>query len=236
MPRVVIDCFQESTFRYRRFAALVVIDVFRATTTATTALATGRRVFPARTTDEAFVIASTLDNPILVGELGGNMPYGFDMTNTPAGIAEREDVERPMVLLSSSGTELIMAAAGARALCLACFRNFTAVANWILARGFEEVAVLGAGTRGQFRIEDQMGCSWVASRLADAGYEPATPQTREYIYRWRGAAPQEALKSESATYLRNSNQTHDIDFVLAHIDDLSLVPQLRNYELLPAEE
>ena len=156
MPSVVIDCFQESSFRYRRLAAIVVVDVFRATTTATTALASGRRVFPVRSTDEAFVIASTLENPILVGEVGGNMPYGFDLTNTPAGIAERTDVERPMVLLSSSGTELIMAAAGARALAISCFRNHTAVARWVIESGFEEIAVLGAGTRGQFRIEDHV--------------------------------------------------------------------------------
>jgi 2-phosphosulfolactate phosphatase len=164
------------------------------------------------------------------------MPYGFDMTNTPAGIAEQSETERPMVLLSSSGTELIMAAAGARALAISCFRNFTAVAEWIMQQEFEEVAVLGAGTRGQFRIEDQMGCSWVASLLVDGGFKPATPQTREHIYRWRDAAPDEALRSESATYLKNSNQSHDIDFVLAHIDDLSLVPVLRNYELVPAGE
>jgi 2-phosphosulfolactate phosphatase len=236
MPSVVIDCFQESTFRYRRFATIVVVDVFRATTTATTALATGRRVFPARSTDEAFVVASTLDNPILVGEIGGNMPYGFDMTNTPAGIAVQPETERPMVLLSSSGTELIMAAAGARALAISCFRNFTAVAEWIVRQESEDVAVLGAGTRGQFRIEDQMGCSWVASLLVEAGFAPATPQTREYIYRWRDAAPEEALRSESAAYLKNSNQQPDIDFVMAHIDDLILVPVLRNYELVAAEE
>lgn len=236
MGRVVIDCFQEATFRYRRLAALVVVDVFRATTTATTALATGRKVFPARSTDEAFVIASTLENPVLVGEIGGNMPYGFELTNSPAAVATLGNVERPMVLLSSSGTELIMAAAGARALYLSCFRNFTAVANRIIAQQFDEVAVLGAGTRGQFRIEDQMGCSWVASRLVDAGYSPANPQTRECIYRWRAASPSEALKSESATYLRTSNQTHDIDFVLAHIDDLDLVPELRNYEIVAAGE
>ena len=236
MGSVVIDCFQESSFRYRRSAAVVVVDVFRATTTATTALATGRKVFPARSTDEAFVIASTLTNPLLVGEIGGNMPYGFHLTNSPAQIAEAPDVERPMVLLSSSGTELIMSAVGARALCIACFRNFTAVAKWLMSQQYEEIAVLGAGTRGQFRIEDQMGCSWVTSHLLDAGYTPSTPQTRELVYRWREAAPQEALKSESATYLVNSKQTHDVDFVLGHIDDLSIVPVLRNYELVPAEE
>ena len=236
MPSVVIDCFQESSFRYRRLAAIVVVDVFRATTTATTALASGRRVFPVRSTDEAFVIASTLENPILVGEVGGNMPYGFDLTNTPAGIAERTDVERPMVLLSSSGTELIMAAAGARALAISCFRNHTAVARWVIESGFEEIAVLGAGTRGQFRIEDQIGCAWVANQLVDAGFEPATPQTREKIYKWRHAAPEEALKSDSVSYLMASGQSQDVDFVLGHIDDLELVPVLENYELVPAGE
>lgn len=233
VPSVVIDCLQQSTFRYRRTSVIVVVDVLRATTTATTALASGRRVFPARTTDEAFVIASTLDRPLLAGELGGNMPYGFEMTNSPAQIAARDDVERPMILLSSSGTELIMNSAGSPGVYLACFRNFSAVARLLIEREYEQVAVLGAGTRGQFRIEDQMGCAWVADQLVGAGYRPETPQTRECIYRWRDASPREAEKSESVTYLRESGQSHDVDYVLEHIDDLDLVPKLVNYEIVP---
>ena len=50
---VVIDCFPESAEKYRDGYAVVVIDVIRATTTATTAVSLGRRVFPAQTTDEA---------------------------------------------------------------------------------------------------------------------------------------------------------------------------------------
>ena len=102
--------------------------------------------------------------------------------------------------------------------------------------GFDEVAVLGAGTRGQFRIEDQIGCAWVASQLVDSGFEPATPHTRERIYKWRQAAPEEALRSESAAYLQESGQSQDVDFVLGHIADLDLVPVLDNYELIPAGE
>jgi 2-phosphosulfolactate phosphatase len=222
---------QESTFRYRTEYVIVVVDVIRATTTAVTALSTGRRVFPARTSDEAFVVASTLSNPILAGELGGNMPYGFDMTNSPAGIAERNDVERPMVLVSSSGTELIMNSAGSKGVYIACFRNFSAVAEWLATQQYDRIAVLGAGTRGQFRREDQMCCGWIAGKLVDAGYEAETPQTREYVYRWKSASPQEAEKSESADYLRNSGQVHDLDFVLKHVDDLDIVPKLVNYEL-----
>ena len=209
----------------------MVVDVIRATTTAVTALSSGRRVFPARTSDEAFVVASTLSNPILAGELGGNMPYGFDMTNSPAQIAERDDTDRPMVLVSSSGTELIMNSAGSKGVYIACFRNFSAVADWLSGQQYDRIAVLGAGTRGQFRREDQMCCGWLAGKLVDTGYEAETPQTREYIYRWKSASPQEAEKSESADYLRNSGQLQDLEFVLKHVDDLDIVPKLVNYEL-----
>lgn len=235
MGRVVIDCLQESTFRYRTEYVIVVVDVIRATTTAATALSLGRRVFPARTSDEAFVVASTLKNPLLVGELGGNMPYGFDLTNSPAQIAARDDIERPMVLVSSSGTALLMNSAGSEAVYIACFRNFSAVAKR-LTGNYERVAVLGAGTRGQFRIEDQMCCAWIAEKLIKSGFEAETPQTREYIYRWSGADVQEAAKSESADYLRNSGQTEDLDFVLSHVDDLDIVPSLINYELKAVEK
>ena len=228
--KVVIDCFQEGTFRYRTEYAIVVVDVMRATTTATTAVGMGRRVLPARTSDEAFVIASTLEDPLLVGELGGNMPYGFHLTNSPVQIAARDDVHRPMVLVSSSGTSLIMSSAGSRGVSIACFRNFSAVAQYLRDR-FERIAIVGAGTRGQFRKEDQMCCAWVAELLTRDGYRPETPQTREYIYRWSGVSVEEARVGESADYLRNSGQADDLEFILAHVDDLKVVPGLVNYEL-----
>ncbi|UCG61163.1 MAG: 2-phosphosulfolactate phosphatase [Candidatus Zixiibacteriota bacterium] len=228
--KVVIDCFQEGTFRYRNEYAIVVVDVMRATTTATTAVATGRRVFPARTTDEAFVIASTLEDPLLVGELGGNMPYGFHINNSPVQIAGLNDIHRPMILVSSSGTALMMSSAGSRGVFVACFRNYTAMAHH-LKDNFDRVAIVGAGTRGQFRKEDQMGCAWVAEILVKSGFKPETPQTREYIYRWSGVGAEEARTGESADYLRNSGQENDLEFIIKHVDDLGTVPGLVNYEL-----
>ena len=44
---VVIDYLPESVCRYRSEWAIVAVDVIRATTTAITAAATGRRCFPA---------------------------------------------------------------------------------------------------------------------------------------------------------------------------------------------
>jgi 2-phosphosulfolactate phosphatase len=230
---VVIDCFPESALRYRDGYAVVVIDVIRATTTATTAISLGRRVFNVQTTDEAFVLASTLQDPLLVGELGGNMPYGFDMTNSPAQITVRTDLHRPMILVSSSGTQLLLNAVGSEAIYVACFRNISAIAKYLAGR-HDRIAILGAGTRGQFRREDQMGCAWLAEKLIKVGYVAETPQTKEYISRWKEVNPEEVRGGRSAEYLRQSGQEQDLEFILNHIDDLDAVPVLIGSELVMA--
>jgi len=228
---VVIDCFPESAQRYKDGYAVVVIDVIRATTTATTATSLGRRVFPISTTDEAFVLASTLEDPLLVGELGGNMPYGFDMNNSPAQIAVRTDVHRPVILVSSSGTQLMLNARGSQAVYTACFRNISAIAEYLTGR-HDRIAILGAGTRGQFRREDQMACAWLAERLIQAGFEAEVPETSEYISRWKGVSPEEVRGGRSAKYLRESGQEQDLEFILNNIDDLDTVPALVEGELI----
>src|SRR5439155_5352179 len=109
---VVIDCFPGSVQRYRNEHAIVAIDVIRATTTAVTAVSLGRRCVPVDTLAAALKAATRLTNPLLVGELGGKLPQGFDLTNSPAQLALRSDILRPVILLSTSGTKLICAAAG----------------------------------------------------------------------------------------------------------------------------
>lgn len=228
---VVIDCFPESVFQYKDRYVVVVVDVIRATTTATTAVSMGRRVFPVRATDEAFVLAPKLDHPLLVGELGGNMPYGFDLTNSPAEIATRPDVHRPMILVSSSGTQLMLNSEGSEAVYISSFRNFSAVARHLAGR-HERIALLGAGSRGQFRREDQMGCAWVAQKLLDAGYVAENEGTSRCVERWRGTPPDVVRGGRSAAYLRETGQERDLDFILDRIDDLDAVPSLVNGELV----
>ncbi|MBI5235111.1 MAG: 2-phosphosulfolactate phosphatase [Deltaproteobacteria bacterium] len=234
MPRtVIIDCFPESAERYRSGYAVVAIDVIRASTTIATALSLGRRVFPVKTTDEAFILADKLHEPLLVGEIGGNVPYGFEMTNSPADIAERADIARPMIFISSSGTQLMLNAAGSEAVYAGCFRNFSAVAERVALR-HETVAVIGAGTRGQFRREDQMGCALVAERLVELGYTPGSRQTEEAILRWKGRDFSLIRSGKSAEYLKRTGQERDLEFVLSHIDDLQTTPQLIKNEFIGA--
>ena len=231
---VVIDYLPESAIHYKDKYAIVVVDVMRATTTAITAVSLGWRVFPARTTDDAYIIASRLKNPLMIGEVGGNTPYGFDLTNSPVQISIRNDHERPIVFVSSSGTQLMLNSEGSESVYLACFRNFSAVADYIAGR-HERIAIIGAGTRGQFRREDQMGCAWVAEQLVSKGYRTESEKTAGYISRWSGVSPEDAKKGKSADYLMKSGQEEDLNFVISHIDDLDIVPQLADGELIPAK-
>lgn len=238
---VVIKAFPESGRVYRDTHVIVVIDVIRATTTAVTGVGLGRRIFPVKTTDEAFVLAEKLDRPLLAGELGGNVPYGFDLTNSPVQMAALSvipagkftDIERPIVLLSSSGTQLMNNSVGSEAIFLACFRNMSALANHLAWR-YEKIAVIGAGTRGQFRREDQICCAWVAEKLVAAGYQAEDQETTEIIARWNGASPEKARGGQSEEYLKRSGQLFDLEFILSHIDDLDVVPMLVDGELLRA--
>ena len=216
---VVIDFLPESALRYGRGWAVVAIDVIRATTTAVTAAAAGRRCFPVPTVEAALAAAAVLERPLLCGELGGNMPFGFDLTNSPAQVAELDEPERPLVLLSSSGTQLVHNAAGAGALYLGSLRNYGALIAHLAAAG-TNVAVIGAGTRGEFREEDQYCCARVAQGLARAGFAPGGDFTRQVMERWRGASVDAWRESRSVDYLRRSGQLRDLDFILAHLNDL----------------
>jgi 2-phosphosulfolactate phosphatase len=210
---------------------VVVVDVIRATTTAVTGVALGRRCLPVASLAAARATRRFLPNPLLVGEVGGARPPGFDLNNSPAALSEREDVSRPMVLLSSSGTRLLERLRRCHSVYVGCFRNYRAVADHVAAR-HSRVALLGAGSHGEFREEDQMCCAWIAERLVAAGYAPETAETANWIAKWSGVPMSAFLCSRSVEYLRASDQEQDLDFILRHIDDLDLTFSLRGGEIV----
>lgn len=219
---VVIDCFPDSVQRYREGYAIVAIDVIRATTTAVTVVAKGRQCFPVPSLEAALHLAAKLNNALLVGELGGEIPEGFDVNNSPAELFLRTDIARPIILLSSTGTKLICEAGKCDAAYLACFRNRASLSAYLVRR-HPKIAVIGAGSQGEFREEDQMCCAWIAEDLMKAGYQPQDDRTVEIVERWRGAPPDAFVGNKSVDYLRRSGQLKDLEFILAHINDLNYV-------------
>ena len=227
---VVIDYLPESVRSYRSGWAIVAVDVIRATTTAITAAALGRRCFPAPTVEAAFAIAKRLTNPLLAGESESTMPVVFEMGNSPAQLVNRNDTHRPLVLVSSSGTKVIHEAVGCEHCYLASFRNHSALSEY-LTRRHPRVAVIGAGTKGEFREEDQICCAWIAAGLMNSGHLPGSPLTSDIVGRWRDTSARACLASRSVDFLRRTGQLTDLDFILSHVDDLGDVFEVRDGEV-----
>src|SRR5260370_40265321 len=227
---VVIDYLPESARRYRSGWAIVAVAAIRASAPAIPAPATWRRCFPAPTGDAALVVAQGLYNPLLAGDSNAEKIVVFEMENSPAQLANRSDTQRPLILVSSSGTKVIHEAAGCEAIYLGCFRNHSVLAGY-LTEPHPRVAVIRPGSKGEFREEDQICCAWIAAGLMSRGHLPGSPQTAEIVSRWRDAPPRACLRSRRVDFLRRTSQLRDLDFILAHIDDLRDVFEVRDGEV-----
>jgi hypothetical protein len=68
--------------------------------------------------------------------------------------------------------------------------------------------------------------------LLAAGYEPQNEQTLALVKRWSGAPVESITAGASATYLRNTGQTRDLDFILSHVDDLDEVYRFERNQIM----
>lgn len=233
MPQVTIYCYREGALPFQRGYAVIAVDVIRATTTLATAVSKGRRCFPVASREAANQLSARLSNPLLAGELGGVLPPGFEINNSPAELNRRTDTFRPLILLSSSGTRLIDRCREHDAVYLACLRNFRPAADCVAGQ-HSDVAIVGAATRGEFREEDQICAAWIAQHLLGKGFAPADHETEAVINRWAPGSIEGVLNSASADYLIRSGQGRDLEFVLSHIADLEHACFLDGNEVVEA--
>jgi 2-phosphosulfolactate phosphatase len=142
----------------------VVIDVLRATSTITQALASGyERVLCCKEIDEARSLAAEHAPAVLGGERRCVPIEGFDFGNSP-----REYVGEPaaptLVLSTTNGTRLLVtAAAHAERVLVASLLNLAAVIEAVRSSGTDEIDVLCAGSRGELCLDD----AYVAGRIAE---------------------------------------------------------------------
>lgn len=147
----------------------VVIDVLRATSTICQAFAGGfERVICAGEVDEARALAG--DGVALGGERFNVRPDGFDFGNSPREFASGAPKGTTLVLTTTNGTRLLLAAAArCDAVIVGSLLNLDAVVDAVRVSGAAEVALLCAGVEGAFAVDD----AYVAGVLAEAiGGEP----------------------------------------------------------------
>jgi len=146
----------------------VVIDVLRATTTLTIAMAHGaRRVRPAATPEQAFALRRRFPDALLCGERDGRRVEGFDLGNSPAEYGATVVAGRDLIFASTNGSQALLAAHRARRRVLAAFVNASAVLRAIEAE--PEVVLIASGKLGRFSLEDAALAGWLCAALERRG-------------------------------------------------------------------
>ncbi len=151
-------------------ATVVVIDVLRATTTITYALAAGaREVIPCLEIDEARRIAAkqSIVKILTGGEREGGKIEGFDLGNSPSEYREEAVQGRTIVFTTTNGTRAMNRCREAARVVIGAFVNLSALAAALPAEG--SVHLLCAGTGGRITREDVLLAGAIAARLLVRG-------------------------------------------------------------------
>jgi 2-phosphosulfolactate phosphatase len=151
---------------------VVVVDVLRACSTITTALAHGARaVVPVADMAEASRIAGALDpeTSLLGGERGGKPIDGYGAGNYPLEYGPEAVGGRTVVLNTTNGTGAFVAARGAAQAVAGCFLNVGRVADFlreVVTSGPEkEPVILCAGQEGRVALEDVLCAGFLLDKL-----------------------------------------------------------------------
>lgn len=149
------DYIKEEDLREK---VVIVIDVLRATSVITTAIANGAtKVIPKLTVEEAFEEKKRLialgKEVLLGGERQALKIKGFDCTNSPLEY-EKEVVAGKIVILSTTnGTRALTLASKGKVVLVASLLNAKAVAEKVVKYG-KDVMIINSGTNGEFSMDD----------------------------------------------------------------------------------
>lgn len=203
---------------------IVVVDVLRATSTIIVALTCGAvEVIPCSEIGEARGQGAS-NSAILIGERHAEKIDGFDFTNSPYDIKTAKLMNRKVVLTTSTGTKLLTACSRARNILIASTLNSHAVAQKMKQIG-GDWAVIGAGSRGEFRAEDKVGCALVSKYFLSMTEYSADRKTLDIVNMYSRNIAAHIRSSPSAIKLANLNRMCDVDFVIDYVNQYPLVPQ-----------
>lgn len=150
----------------------VVIDVFRAFSTACYVFAAGaKKIIPVEHVDEAFALKNTINNVIMLGERHEQKVPGFDFGNSPTHIMNQDITGKTIILTTSSGTRGIANAIYADEIITGSFVNAEAIISYIREKNPDEVSLVCMGYECRYPTQED---TFLAEYLRDKLLNKAT--------------------------------------------------------------
>ena len=143
---------------------VVIVDIFRATSTMVTALANGvDYIIPFK--DLETCKAKNNEGFLTAGEREGKTAEGFDMGNSPVDFIKNDYSGKKLAMTTTNGTVAIERVKNeASRVFIGAFLNLTATAEK-LKQLPEDILVVCAGWKGKFNLEDALYAGGLVSTL-----------------------------------------------------------------------
>ena len=145
----------------------VVIDVFRAFSTACYVFAAGAdKIIPVEHVEEAFELKKRLKNVVMLGERNERKVPGFDFGNSPTHIMNHDFSGKTIIMTTSSGTRGIANATLADEIITGSFVYTEAIIHYIRQKNPAELSLVCMGYEGRYPTqEDTFFAEYVRDRL-----------------------------------------------------------------------
>lgn len=206
---------------------VVVVDIFRATSTMVAALANGiSEIKTCADLEECREMASS--GYLIAGERNGIKAEGFQLGNSPLAYLSGDYQDQRLAMTTTNGTLAISKSAGADEILIGAFPNLQATVSYIQSRD-KDVLIHCAGWKGKFNLEDSLYAGALAKALeATHEAEDDGAIAMKSLYEKEGHDLKGFLSQAShAKRLQNHNIDSDIDFCLT-LDLFSLVGKVEN--------
>lgn len=145
---------------------VVVIDIFRATSTITTALYNGAtKVIPVTDVELCKQLGASTENCITAGERGGKVIEGLMGGNSPLEYTKERVEGKTLILTTTNGTKLLHMAKEASQILIGSFLNLNRISEYLLAEN-KDVVLACAGWMDQVNFEDSLFAGYLCKSLS----------------------------------------------------------------------
>lgn len=159
----------------------IIIDVFRAFTTAAVAFARGaEQIILVAEVEEALALRDRGYGQLCMGEVHGVRPVGFDLGNSPYEVSQAALQGKTLIQSTRAGTVGASAATGASALYLGSFVTAAATVQTIRAEAPPRVTIVAMGYAAAEKADEDEQCALYLRNLLQ-GRQPDPEAVRSLV-------------------------------------------------------
>ncbi len=221
-----VQTFQEEDLRGK---SAVIIDILRATSSITTAIANGaKKVIPVEDMGDASKIAHTMDSNdyLLCGEKNGVKIDGYHLGNSPLDYTPEAIEDKTLIFNTTNGTKAIKKAGLANRIYIGSFLNQQSILNKLTEHD-DEVVLICAGWRGRLALEDTLFAGSLLYHLFDGQLPQKTKDGAKVAF-----GLYEKFKDQLEETIKGSDHAYRLSQLVPE-NDIPFCCQVNKFDVLP---